>query len=92
MFIADVHLPERILRNSRRSENGLIKRGIVALRLGLDLWLADRILGGAKRGYDLSARLIEPANDSDWIQFGDCTARLRRRRGIGWNVCRRFLT
>ena len=70
MFIADVELSIRILGNTWSPQNDLIKWCISALRLSLNLLLADRIFCGAQVRNNLVPSLIELPDDNHRVKFG----------------------
>jgi len=59
VIAADMDLTERVLRDSRRLQQQLVQRLVVALRLGLDRGAGEIINGGAKAGLDLLACDVE---------------------------------
>src|SRR5712671_3119135 len=61
-------LTERVLRDSRRLQQQLVQRLVVALRLGLDRGAGEVIHGGAKAGLDLLACDVELLGDHLDIQ------------------------
>src|SRR5258705_9966971 len=70
MFVADMELSIGILGHSWSPQNDLIKWCIGALRLSLNLLLADRIFRGAQVRNDLVPGLVELADHNHWIKFG----------------------
>ena len=59
MFVADMELPKRILRNARSLQDDVVERCIRALRFVLNLFLRNRIFRSAQIGYNLVSRLVE---------------------------------
>src|SRR6202790_3250964 len=70
MFVADVELSIGILGHSWSPQNDLIKWCIGALRLSLNLLLADRIFRGAQVWNNLVPSLVELSNHDHWVKFG----------------------
>ncbi len=59
VFVANVELTIRILRDAWSPQDDLVERGIRALRLGLNLLLPDTVFRSAQIRYDLVPSLVE---------------------------------
>src|SRR5256884_8323148 len=59
MFAADMKLPERILRDPGEAQHRLVKRRVLALRLGIETVGADRVTRRTETRHDLLTRDVE---------------------------------
>src|SRR5205809_6437105 len=59
MFAADMKLPERILRDPGEAQHRLVKRRVLALRLGIEPVGADRVTRRTETRHDLLTRDVE---------------------------------
>jgi len=59
MLATDMELAKRILRYARKTQEGLVKRRILSLRLRAQAIRANRVTGRAEVGNNLFARNVE---------------------------------
>src|SRR2546429_5757861 len=59
MFATDMKLPERILRDPGEAQHRLVKRRVLALRLGIEPVGADRVTRRTETRHDLLTRDVE---------------------------------
>src|SRR5437870_7438267 len=59
MFATDMKLPERILRDPGEAQHRLVKRRVLALRLGIETVGADRVTRRTETRHDLLTRDVE---------------------------------
>src|SRR3984893_4695603 len=77
MFAADMKLPERILRDTGKTQHRLVKWRVFALRLRIESVGADRVTGGTETRHDLFTRNVHLLTlDDHALHF--CCARRRR--------------
>src|SRR6266567_8678159 len=77
MFAADMKLPERILRDSGEAQHRLVKRRVLALRLGIESVGADGVTSCAETRHNLLTRDVHLLTlDDHALHF--CCARRRR--------------
>src|SRR5437667_10794070 len=77
MFAADMKLPERILRDAGEAQHRLVKRRVLALRLGIETVGADRVTRRTETRHDLLKRDVELRTLHDHA-FRFCRAAQRR--------------
>ncbi len=80
-LVADVELPEGLLRHARRLQHDLAERVVVAAGLALDGRLGDGVGRGADARLDLRTRGVQaPRGDGDRVEGRHRLRRVVRRR------------
>src|SRR5438477_12715712 len=76
MFATDMKLPERILRDPGEAQHRLVKRRVLALRLGIETVGADRVTLRTETRHGLLTRDVELLTlDDHAIRFCPCGRR-----------------